>query len=143
MSNAGWHVDAAAGEADAAWIDDHLHRFNLASAPLDQVRPLRVMITAADGTRLGGAVGRTWGECCEVQQIAVAETGRRRGVGRAVMATVESEARARGCRLLYLETFNFQAIGFYEKLGFRQVWSRAGFAPDVSQHLFEKRLAEA
>jgi len=140
---AGWHVNAEAGEADANWVDEQLHRFNLASAPLDQVRPLRVIVTAADGARLGGAVGRTWGECCELQQIAVDPSARSRGVGSAVMAAFEAESRARGCRLVYLETFSFQAAPFYERLGYKRTHSTEGFAPGIVKHLYEKRLDQA
>ncbi|MGA0611343.1 GNAT family N-acetyltransferase [Caldimonas sp. KR1-144] len=143
MRDPGWRIDTSAGETDAAWVDDQLHRFNLASAPLDQVRPLRVMASAAGGKRLGGAVGRSWGECCELQQIAVDESERRRGIGRAVMAAFEAEARLRGCRLIYLDTFSFQAAPFYERLGYLRVHSIEGFAPGVVKHTYEKRLDEA
>lgn len=143
MSGTGWHVNADAGEADAAWVDEQLHRFNLASAPLDQVRALRVILTAADGTRLGGAVGRSWGECCELQQIAVDPAVRGQGAGSAVMAAFEAEARSRGCRLIYLETFSFQAAPFYEQLGYERIHSTQGFAPGIVKHLYEKRFAQA
>lgn len=143
MNRAGWHVDADAGEADAAWVDDRLHRYNLASAPIDAVRTLHVMLRDAAGAQLGGAVGRTWGACCELQQIAVEESARGQGVGRAVMAAVEAEARARGCRLIYLDTFSFQAATFYERLGYRRAHAIEGFAPGIVKFLYEKRLEPA
>jgi len=43
---------------------------------------------------------------------------RRAGVGRELMRRAESEAVARGCRGSYVDTFHFQARGFYEKLGY-------------------------
>lgn len=43
----------------------------------------------------------------------------RKGLGRALMAACEDEARRRGARNLWLDTFSFQARPFYEKLGYR------------------------
>lgn len=143
MGRAGWHLDADASPADAAWVDEQLDRFNVASAPLDQVRPLRVILTGPDGHRLGGAVGRSWGACCELQQIAVDPAARGLGVGTAVMAAFEAQARARGCRLAYLDTFSFQAAPFYERLGYERVLSIEGFAPGIAKHTYLKRLDAA
>ena len=39
----------------------------------------------------------------------VAEPYRRAGLGRALVAAAEDEARSRGCKLLFLETHDFQA----------------------------------
>jgi GNAT superfamily N-acetyltransferase len=39
-------------------------------------------------------------------------------VGKALMAQAENIARANGCIGLWLDTYEFQARGFYEKLGF-------------------------
>ena len=42
----------------------------------------------------------------------------RGGTGRDVMALAESHAVIQGCTKAHLDTFNFQARGFYEKLGY-------------------------
>ena len=41
------------------------------------------------------------------------------GLGRKVMAMAEAEARSRGLAGIWLDTWTFQAPGFYPKLGFR------------------------
>ena len=40
------------------------------------------------------------------------------GLGRRLMAMAEKAARGEGCVGIWLDTFEFQAPGFYEKLGF-------------------------
>jgi len=42
------------------------------------------------------------------------------GIGREVMALAEAEARRRGLVGMWLDTWTFQAPGFYQKLGFTE-----------------------
>ena len=81
-------------------------------------RRVAVMLADAQGERVGGL----WGECLFdwlfVELLAVAEAHRGGGHGAALMAEAEKIARAHGCLGIWLDTFAFQARGFYEKLGF-------------------------
>jgi ribosomal protein S18 acetylase RimI-like enzyme len=47
-------------------------------------------------------------------------------------------AAERGCRRVFLDTFSFQAPGFYQKLGY-QVYGRAEDWPDGHAHLFLRK----
>ena len=115
--------------ADAARIDAGLGDFNDAAAPLHEVRPLSCFARDTAGAVVGGLVGRTWGPCAEIQQLWVAEACRGEGIATRLVEAFEARASARGCRSFYLETFDFQAPGFYEKLGYRRA-----FALDVYPH---------
>jgi GNAT superfamily N-acetyltransferase len=55
-----------------------------------------------------------------VSWLWVAEAHRRDGEGTRLMRAVEGEARERGLRGAYLDTFSFQAPKFYAKLGYRE-----------------------
>lgn len=62
----------------------------------------------------------------EVQKLMVRSDSRRRGTGRALMATAEVAAAASGIRLLVLDTQRGSpAEGLYDRLG----WSRVGEIP--------------
>ncbi len=124
----------------AAVVDKGIGSFNDAAAPLHEVRGLFVFARAADGAVLGGAIGRTWGQNCELQQLWVAEEQRRRGLGRELLRHFEAETRRRACTLIYLETWSFQAPRFYEKLGYRGVLEVAGFGPGLVKYTMHKRL---
>jgi ribosomal protein S18 acetylase RimI-like enzyme len=43
----------------------------------------------------------------------------RQGYGKRLLLATEQEGFKRGCRYSQLDTFSFQALGFYEKLGYR------------------------
>ena len=46
----------------------------------------------------------------------------------------QAEAVRRGCTLAYLDTFNFQAPVFYERLGYEQVHKIASFPREAQNN---------
>ena len=52
-------------------VDAGLDAHNHAAASLDDVRPLAAIASLPSGEVIGGAVGRTWGGCCELLQLWV------------------------------------------------------------------------
>jgi len=72
---------AATGIVDAGLSDA-----NIAAAPLADVVALTCFARDDANAVIGGAVGRTWGECCELQQLWVAPPYRQRGIGAALSA---------------------------------------------------------
>jgi hypothetical protein len=53
---------------------------------------------------------------------------------------VEEEARRRGCVLIFLETFSFQAPNLYRELGFEPACELAGFPGGVVKYVMRKSL---
>ncbi len=49
----------------------------------------------------------------------------------------------RGCEFVHLDTFNFQARGFYEKLGFVVYGTLTGFADGVERYHLVKSIRAA
>jgi GNAT superfamily N-acetyltransferase len=123
----------------ARLIDTGLGEANDAAAALHEVRPLACHARDAAGQIVGGAVGRTWGACCELQQLWVTPERRRGGIGAALVRRFEALAAQRGCTVFYLETFSFQAPALYRRLGYEVAATIAGFAPGVEKHLMVRR----
>jgi ribosomal protein S18 acetylase RimI-like enzyme len=69
---------------------------------------------------LAGLVGETFFGWMFVSLLWVSERHRGNGWGSSLMRTAEAEARERGVRHVYLDSFSFQAPAFYEKLGYRE-----------------------
>lgn len=130
--------DEVPREAGAV-VDDGLGDANAAAAPLHEVRPLSCFVRDAGGTVVGGAVGRTWGACCELQQLWVEPSLRRQGLGRRLVERFEQRARARGCRVYYLETFSFQAPRLYAALGYEVASAIEGFGPGIVKYLMVRQ----
>ncbi|MCP3905864.1 MAG: GNAT family N-acetyltransferase [Planctomycetes bacterium] len=124
---------------DARVVDEGLDAFNRGAVDLGAVKNFGCFARLESGAIIGGALARRWGTSCELQQIWVDEDHRRRGIGRRLVELVEAHARARGCTLVYLDTFSFQAPAFYRELGYDVACEIGGF-PDGSKFIMRKRL---
>jgi len=102
----------------------------------------RVVLTVrgAKGRVLGGLILQSYWKESYVELLWLSEKARRLGYGRRLMLEAERRARRRGSRLLHLNTYSFQAPGFYEKLGFRRFGGMAGSPHGASRHFYVKRL---
>lgn len=102
---------------EIAELDEAIYAFNVQSTGIGDGRGLSILLR--DGGRVvGGVHGWTWGGTCFVRLLTLPPEMRGRGLGTRLMQRVEEEARARGCGQILLETHDFQAPGFYARLGF-------------------------
>lgn len=122
-------------------VDDGLAAFNDEAAPLHEVRGLSCFARDAFGAIVGGAVGRTWGLCCELQQLWVAPALRRNRLGTRLVRAFEARATERGCRTFYLETFSFQAPALYQSLGYEVKLALRGMSPGVEKYVLVREDA--
>jgi GNAT superfamily N-acetyltransferase len=109
---------ADADEAIRKAIVAPLVAYNEMKTGRSDPRPVVFAVEDDDGHVVGGLWGRTAFEWLFVELLFVPEALRGRGVGTDLMRRAEAEAIARGCRNAWLDTFEFQARGFYERLGY-------------------------
>jgi GNAT superfamily N-acetyltransferase len=62
------------------------------------------------------------------------------GLGRQLMEQAEQEAIHRGCHIIWLDTFTFQARGFYERLGYTVFGTLEDYPPGHSRFFLRKNL---
>ena len=122
-------------------VDNGLEQYNHSVAPLSDVRSLASLATDRSGRVVGGAVGRTWGRCCELLQLWVEEDFRSTGVGSRLLRQFEAHAGQRGCDVFYLTTLSFQAPDFYRKHGYASLAQISGYPDGISKHLMHKTMA--
>lgn len=126
--------------SDIECLEGRLYEFNKSATGIADGRSLGILLRDAEQNILAGATGHTWGGTCELRQVWVAESLRRQGIGRTLVAEAEAEAVRRGCRQLVLTTHSFQAPQFYEKLGFTVVSEVADYPRGHSHLVLWKRL---
>ena len=114
-------VETEPRSEDIKFLEASLYEFNARTTGIFDGQLLGVFARAPDGSPIAGALGWTWGGTCYLRYLFVQEAARGRGQGIALMQAVEKEARSRNCQQIVLETYDFQAPIFYQKLGFQTV----------------------
>jgi len=108
---------------------------------------LRAFVTESAAGITGVAIGRQMGEEAEILNLAVRVSARRRGRGKALVDRMLDEFAEQGVSRVFLEVreSNAIAVGFYEKLGFRQVGLRRDYyqAPAESAKVMELRVGKS
>ena len=118
-----------------------LGAFNAAKIGPSDYQPLVVALRDDNGVPQGGVWGYTAHGWLFIQFLVVAEALRGAGHGRALMAAAEQEALARGCHAVWLDTLEFQARGFYEKLGYELFGELPGYPPPYCRFFMKKSLS--
>lgn len=99
-------------------IIDPLIAFNEAQAGPRNPKEFTFFVHSERRELVGGLLGSTHWNHFFVAAVFVHEQFRRAGIGRELMKRAEALALAQGYDAIYLDTFDFQAPDFYEKLGF-------------------------
>ena len=98
-----------------------------------------IFVRDESGAARAGLIGYVYARWLFVNLLWVHADLRHGGIGRGLMAEAERRALALGCHSVYLDTFSFQAPGFYAKLGFRE-FGRLDYPPDHQRIFLQKRL---
>lgn len=103
---------------DRALIADSLDAYNIAVTGVPDWSPIRLFIRDDTGAILGGLLGDIWGGVAEIGMLWVGDSLRGQGYGSKLLAMAEDQARQKGCYLIHLDTFSFQAPEFYQQRGY-------------------------
>lgn len=93
-----------------------------------------------DDSIIAGIVAESVEDTVEVAYLYVEPAFRGTGLGRQLMEQVENQAADDGMKRVFLNTYSFQAPGFYEKLGYRPVLELSPAFGIHSQTFFLKEL---
>jgi GNAT superfamily N-acetyltransferase len=126
--------------ADVAFVEERINEFNFATTGHRDGRELACFVRGDAGEIVAGLTGFTWGGYCRVSFLWVEESRRHAGLGKALLETAETEARRRGCALVHLDTHDFQAPGFYARLGYERLAHLADVPRGYGQTWYCKRL---
>jgi GNAT superfamily N-acetyltransferase len=133
-------IDDEVSSADEASVVRGLLAFNEARLGPSDEQPVKFVARDAAGTVVGGILGHTRWRWLYIAKLWVDERARGKGLGTRLMAAAEDLARSRGCTDVSLDTFDYQARPFYEKLGYELFGTLEGYPPGSRQYYLRKRL---
>ncbi len=108
--------DPPTDEADLIWAGLKAHNIRVAGRP--EPKPFALILREGEALR-GGIKATVHWDVLFVDQVWIDDALQRRGIGTELMRRAEAEGRARGAAKAILDTNDWQARPFYERLGYR------------------------
>jgi len=127
---------------ESAWgiIGRGVASYNKQQAGDNKFQRLCFVLHAPDQAIVGGVIAETYWDWLYIDLLWVADELRGRGHGHRLLMAAEHEARQRGAKNAYLDTFSFQAPDFYERHGYRVFGELQDFPPGYQRYFLKKQL---
>jgi len=133
-------VEPHASEALKEFVREGLALYNVAATGAAEYYPVCLFLKNEHQEVLGGLLGHIWARCLHIAILWVAPILRHQGHGTALLQAAEQLAVERACTLVTLETFSFQAPGFYAKHGYDTIAVLPDYPPGHQKHFLKKSL---
>jgi GNAT superfamily N-acetyltransferase len=121
-------------------IGQGINDFNEQQAGDDKAQHLCFVLQAPDQEIVGGVIAATYWDWLHVDLMWIKEELRGRGYGHRLLTLAEDEARKRGAKKAFLDTFSFQAPDFYIQHGYEVFGELADFPPGHQRYFLAKQL---
>ena len=121
-------------------IGNLIRSYNRSIRETAESEPLNLYIEDEQGQLLAGLVAETFGNWLEIEYLFVKEDLRGQGIGSQLLQQVESEAKKRNCRYVFVNTYQFQAPAFYQKHDYQEVFTLKDYPCTGQRHYYQKDL---
>ena len=121
-------------------IGDLIRSYNRSKREVAESEPLNLYVEDEHGEIMAGLVGETFGNWLEIEYLFVKEDIRGQGIGSQLLQQAESEAKKRNCRFAFVNTYQFQAPAFYQKYGYKEVFTLKDYPYTGQRHYYQKDL---
>lgn len=118
-----------------------LLRFNRQHAGPLHYRKTVLCARDGKGKLLGGLIMQSYWRETYIELLWLSDRARGAGTGAKLIAEAERRARRYGSRLIHLNTYSFQAPGFYQAQGYRRFGTVSGSPRGARRYYYVKRLA--
>jgi GNAT superfamily N-acetyltransferase len=126
----------------SAWgiIGRGVGNYNRQQVGDNQFQRLCFVLHAPGQAIVGGVIGETYWGWLYIDLLWVKDELRGRGYGHRLLTLAEQEARQRGAKNAYLDTFSFQASDFYKRHGYEIFGELQDFPPGHQRYFLTKQL---
>ena len=121
-------------------IGNLIRSYNRSKREKAESEPLNLYIEDEQGQLMAGLVAETFGNWLEIEYLFVKEGLRGQGIGSQLLQQAESEAKKRNCRFAFVNTYQFQAPVFYQKYGYKEVFTMKDYPYTGQRHYYQKEL---
>ena len=121
-------------------IGDLIRSYNRSKREAAESEPLNIYVEDDSGELMAGLVAETFGNWLEIEYLFVKEDLRAQGIGSQLLQQAESEAKKRNCRFAFVNTYQFQAPAFYQRHGYKEVFTLKDYPYTGQRHYYQKDL---
>ncbi|KXU14739.1 Acetyltransferase [Streptococcus infantis] len=121
-------------------IGDLIHSYNRSKREAAESEPLNIYVEDDSSEIMARLVAETFGNWLEIEYLFVNEELRGQGIGSQLLQRAESEAKKRNCRFAFVNTYQFQAPAFYQKHGYKEVFTLKDYPYTGQRYYYQKDL---
>ena len=121
-------------------IGDLIRSYNRSKREAAESEPLNLYVEDEHGQLMAGLVAETFGNWLEIEYLFVKEELRGQGIGSKLLQQAESEAKKRNCRFAFVNTYQFQVPAFYQKYGYKEVFTMKDYPYTGQRYYYQKEL---
>lgn len=103
-------------------LEDKIYDYNSAQIDRNDGQLFCKVVRDENNNIVAGIAGWTWADACEITQLWVDEKVSKKGIGEMLLEVAEEEAKSKGCIVILVKTYSFQAPLFYEKHGYKTAY---------------------
>lgn len=107
---------------------------------MGKIVPFSFFARDSEGTIIAGIQGSTYYGCLYTDWLFVGPAGRNKGLGTKLMGEAEKLGRERKCTFATLFTMDWEALSFYQKVGYHIEHIREGFEKKSTMYFLRKAL---
>jgi len=134
-----YHIEYA-DKPEWSVIGGGISRYNTEQTGDDRAQTLCFVVKGVDDEIAGGVIGETFWDWLHIDLMWIKEGLRSCGYGQRLLMLAEEEARRRGAKHAYLDTFTFQAPDFYRKNGYEVFGELPDFPAGHTRYFMKKEL---
>jgi ribosomal protein S18 acetylase RimI-like enzyme len=130
-------------QSESDFIRKKLIEYNMEKLPDALKTPnenISFIIKEDEGKIVGGITGNAFWDHLHIDFLWVDQNIRGKGYGSKLLNNMEEFAIEKGCKLIYLDTFSFQAPEFYKKNGYEVFGILEDHPKGFNQYFLQKRL---
>lgn len=107
---------------------------------LKPLEPFGFFVQDESDQIIGGCNGVILYGCIHTDQLWLEESLRHKGYGTKLMQLVEKLGKENGCPFATVNTMDWEALGFYQKLGYTTEFERHGYLKESVFYFLRKKL---
>ena len=128
-------------QTDLDSVRQGIRSYNRMHLPEGEVHAVGCFAKDENGKTMGGLTGEMFKNTVFVEFLWVDAESRTSGLGSQLMSMLEDKVKPHGVTHVYLDTYSFQALEFYLKLGFEKVGQYSGYpAEGIHKHFLQKEI---